>query len=110
MSTFDRFGITIWENQGKGRFMQCMISWKITPGDYIACARRFIETGGADVEGITTIGRWHAPGSSYGWHLVEGTPEAVAKQVAVWNPYISIEVTPVITDEAAAPAVASVLE
>ena len=90
--------------------MQFMMSWKITPDSYIACAKRFIETGGADVEGITTIGRWHAPGSSYGWHLVEGTPEAVAKQAAVWNPYISLEITPVISDAAAAPAVASVLE
>jgi hypothetical protein len=59
--------------------MHFMLSWKITPETCTGAAKQFIETSGVDVGGITTIGQWYAPRSSYGWYLVEGAPKAAAK-------------------------------
>ena len=55
--------------------------------------------------GITLVGRWHAPGSSYGWLLVEGDDiEAVAEHVSEWSSLAELSVTPVIDDTEASNA------
>ena len=60
-------------------------------------------------EGLQLIGRWHAPGSVYGWLLVEGQdPTAVAEHVAEWANLIEFQITPVIDDEAAGDALSRV--
>jgi hypothetical protein len=59
--------------------------------------------------GAKTIGRWHAPGSIIGWHLIEGDLAAVAQHVAEWADLLECEVYPVMEDAEAATAVNKVL-
>lgn len=84
--------------------MKMMLSWRIPTGNYKACVEAFLDTGAPDGEGMTTIGRWHAPGSAYGWHLVEGDENAISEHVGGWAALAEIETTPVLDDEAAAAA------
>ena len=85
--------------------MKIMLSWKFpTEAAYTAGMKQFLETGGPPPEGLKTIGRWHAPGSKYGFHLVEGDPVLAAELVAQWNPFCDVEATPVLDDKEAASA------
>ncbi len=88
--------------------MKFMVAWKITPACYKAAAERFLRTGAPDPEGLKTIGRWHSPGSVFGWHVVEGTATAVAELEAGWGDLLEIQVTPVIEDGEAASSMAKV--
>jgi hypothetical protein len=85
--------------------MKFMISWKIPPGSHKPAAEGFIRSGAPPPPGLKMIGRWHAPGSGYGWALAEGDDAtAVAQHVAEWANYLDIQVTPVIEDSEAAAA------
>lgn len=82
--------------------MKYMIAWKIPPSSYKSAVEKFLNGGAGVPPGLETVGRWHAPGSASGWHLVEGdSSEALAQQVAEWAGLIDLEVTPVIEDEEA---------
>ena len=59
--------------------MKHMIEWSFSTSTYKEGMRQFLETGGPAPEGVTTLGRWHAPGSKTGFHLVEGNPADVTK-------------------------------
>ena len=89
--------------------MKFMNTWKMMPGCYKATMERFLSSGAPDPEGLTTIGRWHAPGSSYGWHLFEATPAAAAELLATWADVLEMQITPVIEDAEAASSAAKVL-
>jgi len=82
--------------------MKFMITWTISPSHYRATVERFLNTSAPDVDGLTTVGRWHMPGSSRGWHVVEGTVEAVATLEAFWGDLLEIQVFPVLEDAEAA--------
>jgi hypothetical protein len=89
--------------------MKIMVAWKIAPGCYKAAMERFLNTGAPDTEGLKTIGRWHAPGSAYGWHVYEGTIAAAAELAAFWGDLLEFQITPVIEDAEAASSLAKVL-
>jgi len=82
--------------------------WRIAPGSYKAAVESFLNSGAPVPSGIKTLGRWHAPGSSHGWHLVEGEAASVAEHVAVWANLLEIEVSPVIEDTEAAASLSKV--
>ena len=85
--------------------MKVMLCWRFPEGAaYVAGMEEFLRSGAPTPDGLTTIGRWHAPGSKYGFHLVEGDPVLVAEQCAQWNALCDIESTPVLYDEEAATA------
>ncbi len=88
--------------------MKIMIAWHIPPGSYKAAVDAFLSSGAPAPEGLTTLGRWHAPGSSNGWHLVEGDPVAAAQLTAEWGHLLEFQITPVIEDEDAAKALSAV--
>ena len=88
--------------------MKFMVTWKISPACYKAAVERFLSTGAPSPKGLKTIGRWHAPGSACGWHLVEGDATALAKLEAVWGDLLEIQITPVIEDDEAASSLAKV--
>ena len=89
--------------------MKYMIKWQIPTGTYQASIERFLKQGAPPPPGMKTVGRWHAPGSTYGWHLVEGNDSvALAQHVAEWAALIELEVTPVIEDADAANALSKV--
>lgn len=82
--------------------MKYMIEWRIPPGAFKTTVEAFLSGGAPVPEGLKSVGRWHVPGSVSGWHLVEGSEDALAEHVAEWAGLIELDVTPVIEDEAAA--------
>lgn len=89
--------------------MQFMVTWSIPPSSYNEALERFLSGGAPVPEGMTSLGRWHAPGSVCGWHLVEGDAAAVAQHAAEWAGLLDIDVTPVVDDETAAAAASRAL-
>ena len=79
--------------------MKIMLQWKFLPGCYENGMREFVKTGAPSPAGLKTIGRWHSPGSSSGFHLVEGDPTVVAELTSQWSGLADIQATPVIDDE-----------
>ena len=88
--------------------MKFMVAWTIPPGCYKAAVERFLKTGAPNPAGVKTIGRWHAPGSALGWHVVEGDASGVAELEAVWGDLLEVQITPVIEDAEAASSLAKV--
>ena len=88
--------------------MKFMIAWKIQPGCYKAAVERFLSTGAPDPTGLKSIARWHAPGSAYGWHVVEGDATALTQITAMWVDVLETQITPVIEDGEAASGMAKV--
>ena len=89
--------------------MKYMIVWKTVPGHYKPAVEQFLRTGGPLPAGLKKVGRWHVPGSTLGWHLMEGDDlGAVAEHVAEWANTLEIEVYPVIEDDQAGAASAKV--
>jgi hypothetical protein len=88
--------------------MKFMITWKVPPASYKDAIGRFLKTGGPAPSGLKTIGRWHAAGSTSGFHLVEGTEVALMEHAAEWADLLEIQISPVVED-AEAGAVASKL-
>ncbi len=84
--------------------MKYMVKWTVPPAHYKTAIKRFLKSGGPTPKGLKSIGRWHAPGSTTGWHLVEGTDAALAENSANWADLLELEVTPVVEDDVAAAA------
>jgi hypothetical protein len=82
-------------------FMKHMIQWAFSTDTYERGMKQFLETGGPDPEGVRTIGRWHAPGTMYGFHLVEADPANVTKLTSQWASLVDLTITPVIDDDEA---------
>ena len=51
--------------------MKYMLCWSILPENYNAAVDAFLERGAPMPEGLTSLGRWHATGSTRGWLLCE---------------------------------------
>jgi hypothetical protein len=82
-----------------------MVVWKIAPGNYKAAVEHFLKTGGAAPAGVKTLGRWHVPGSTLGWHLIEASDmTALALSIGEWGELIEMETYPVIEDAEAGAA------
>ena len=88
--------------------MKYMMSWTINPGFYKAAVARFLATGAPLPEGMKLIGRWHAPGSTCGWLLVEGTIEDAYEHASEWADLLEMQVTPVVEDAEAGAIAAKV--
>jgi hypothetical protein len=81
--------------------MKYMVTWKISPSNYKAAVKRFLETGAPAPKGMKTLGRWHTAGSSRGFHLVEGSDAALAEINAEWADLLDLQVVPVVEDDVA---------
>ena len=81
--------------------MKHMIEWSFSSNTYEKGMKQFLETGGPAPEGVTTLGRWHAPGSKTGFHLVEGNPADVTKLTSQWASLVDLNITPVVDDDEA---------
>jgi hypothetical protein len=88
--------------------MKFMVTWRTRPGLYKTAVQQFLKTGGRPPKGLKTVSRWHVPGSTLGWHLLEGDLTALAEHVAEWADSIDLEVNPVIEDAQAAEAASRV--
>ena len=88
--------------------MKYMVCWKIMPGNHKPAAEAFLKSGAPMPAGLTKVGRWHAPGSSRGWLLVEGDLKALAEHLTQWSDLLELEVSPVLEDADAGEAMATV--
>jgi hypothetical protein len=89
--------------------MKYMLTWSIPTNTYKNAVEAFLSGGAPMPAGLTSLGRWHAPGSTRGWLLCEAEdPVAVAQHVAEWATMLDIEVSPVIGDEDAGAAASRV--
>ncbi|MBP1595446.1 MAG: hypothetical protein H6Q05_823 [Acidobacteria bacterium] len=85
--------------------MQIMVVWKTVPGKYKNAVDEFLRKGGPVPPGARTVGRWHTPGSTLGWHLIEtDSLTAIAQHIAEWAELLECEVYPVIEDAEAGAA------
>jgi len=76
-----------------------MTIWRIPPENYKEAVDRFLETGAPYPDGLAVIGRWHVPGSTKGFLLVEGDdPTLLAQHLSEWAGLLEFEVVPVIED------------
>ena len=86
--------------------MLYMLTWNISEENYEAAVERF-QAGDEMPAGVKMVGRWHALGAGYGWTLVETDDPVAAARIGVkWSDLVSSEVTPVLTDEQVAQALA----
>ena len=78
--------------------MLFMMTWKIILGCHKAAVERFLGTGAPRPEGVKMIGSWHAPGSSHGCLVIEGTAEQAYEHAAEWSDLLEMVTTPVLED------------
>jgi hypothetical protein len=89
--------------------MKFMLTWRTRPGLYKAALRQFLETGGPPPKGVEQVARYHAPGSTLGWHVFETSDlTALAEHVATWADLLEMEVNPILEDAQAAEAASRV--
>jgi hypothetical protein len=86
-----------------------MLTWRTRPGLYKAALKQFLETGAPAPKGVENVARYHAPGSTQGWHVMETNDvTALAEHVATWADVLEMEVNPVVEDAQAAEAASRV--
>jgi hypothetical protein len=79
--------------------MKFMGTWRLPPKRQPAAVDRFLATGASVPEGVTLLGRRHAPGSMHGFVLFETDDlTALAAHQAEWSDVVEITLTPVIED------------
>ena len=81
--------------------MTHIIEWSFSSDTYEKGMKQFLETRWPAPEGVTTLGRWHAPGSKIGFHLVEGNPADVTKLTSQWASLVDLNITPEVDDDEA---------
>jgi len=82
--------------------MLFMMEWTIKSDEYDKCHDRFLKGAAPMPDGLTQLGRWHAPGSGNGWLMVDtDKPGNVYVHAAEWGDFVSWQITPVFTDEQA---------
>ena len=90
--------------------MKVMVVWKTVPGKYKTAIDQFLSKGGPVPPGAKTVGRWHTPGSTLGWHLIDASDlTLVAQHVAEWADLLVVDVYPVIEDAEAGAAAKAVV-
>ena len=89
--------------------MKFMLTWRTRPGLYKAAFQQFLKAGGSPPKGVKHVARYHVPGSTLGWHLLETDDmTALAEHVNNWGELIEVELNPVVEDAEAAEAASRV--
>lgn len=84
-------------------------TFKGFPGNTKKGVDKFLSTGAPLAEGDKMIGRWHGPGSQYGWIIVETESiHGLYEHASEWADMIEWKVTPVLTDAEAGPICAKI--
>lgn len=88
--------------------MMFLMHWSFKTGYHEVAAKKFLATGAPFPE-CKSFKRLHGPGSCEGWILVEtDDPKVCYEHAAEWAEIMHWTVTPVCTDEEAAPLIAKV--
>ena len=89
-------------------FMTFLMHWSFKTGYHEIAAKKFL-SGGAPFPACKSFQRLHGPGSCEGWIIVEtDNPNVCYEHAAEWAEIMHWTVTPVCTDEEAAPLIAKV--
>jgi len=89
--------------------LKFMISWKAAPSFHKPTMESFLKFGAPVPQGSELIGRWHAPGSMYGWVLMDTQDiNTVSEHLAQWANLLEFTVPPVIEDDAAGQALSKI--
>ncbi len=82
--------------------MKFVMTYRINAENWDKAVDRFLEGGGLPPEGVTMLGRWHAPGR-HGYILLASEDQtAIYRWTAEWNDVCGFDITPVVEDEEAA--------
>ena len=88
------------ENKVSNKYM---MEWELRTGFIPRAFEKFLQTN-APIEGVT-FQRFHAPGSTNGWIIIENLPNndlaPLYIHAATWSEFLSFKVTPVFSDEQA---------
>jgi hypothetical protein len=81
--------------------MKFMINWNIPEDKWLPVLKKWISQNTGD--GVKMIGRWLDMAGRTGVLIVESNDlAAVHRYVGQWNPYMDIDLTPVVDDEESA--------
>ena len=94
--------------------MKFMVTWSINEEQWLPILEVFSSMTPeqrADVgDGVTMIGRWHDTNSRSGVAIMETTDlAALNRYLGMWNPFMDLDVSPVLDDEEAAALAKDVL-
>ena len=94
--------------------MKFMVSWSINYEQWLPILEKFAgmtPEQRADVgDGVTMIGRWHDTNSRSGVAIMETTDlAALNRYLGKWNPFMDLDVSPVLDDEETAALAKDVL-
>ena len=79
-----------------------MMEWSIKHGCTEKAVSKFLGTRAPMPEGLTQLGRYHAPGSVKGWLIVETDNIATLyAHASEWAEFLDWTTTPVVTDKTA---------
>lgn len=88
--------------------MKYMVTWSLSSENLEDAAEQFLAGKADPPEGLTHLGRWHVPGSKFGWHLMEGDEAALSRHLVFWGQYLDLEVSVVVEDDVAGAAMQEV--
>lgn len=81
--------------------MLFLVEWTIAPEHRNAAIERFKKTQGAPPPGVKIVGRWHAANQAFGFAVAEASdPGAISSWCWNWSDLLSLEVQPLLDDEA----------
>jgi hypothetical protein len=94
--------------------MKFMVNWSIDQEQWLPILEKFAgmtPEQRADVgDGVKMIGRWHDTASRTGVAIMEATDlTALHRYLNQWNPFLDLDVTPVLDDEETAALAKGVL-
>ncbi len=94
--------------------MKFMVSWSIEQDKWLPILTKWSSMTAQDRanvgQGVKMIGRWHDMAARRGMGIFEATDlAALVRYQAQWNPFMDLEVAPVLDDEESAAAATSIV-
>ena len=94
--------------------MKFMVTWDVPSDNWLPVIKAFSSMSAAERadygDGVTPVGRWHDAVGRKGVVIVEaGGIAAVQRYMGKWNPFMKLEITPVVEDEDAAAVYAEIV-
>jgi len=92
-----------------------MVNWSVDQGSWIPILEKWTsmtpEERADAGEGVKILGRWHDLASRTGMLILEASDAAaIAGYLGQWNPYMEMDVSPVLDDEESAKAGKAILD
>jgi hypothetical protein len=87
--------------------MKYMTVWRVRPGAAKEAVKKFLETSGAPVDGVTYLGQWFSTDGTSGFTLSEtDNPAHTYRNAIRWADLLEFQMTVVVEKDDAAPLIA----